>query len=462
MNRTGFGALQEDKVDVVTTSVDIFVPEGVEKSHRGSRECIVRPTSMQSAGPFHFMIPSENNLFVDTTSIRLCGKVRLKKRTDTGLVDLGPTDYVTVCNSFPKSAFKLVETYLNGVPMGNPSTPAYGFRSVIENLLSYNKAALETHLTTEYFDPDLPDKTEFDKYGIDANNKYEGNLAAKQPAQMRALKFAKSQVVDFVDTVRSEITTMDRLIPSKVDIELKFIRQDDKFFIQKKEGDLKDYVLHFEDLYLTVTKIELDEDLVESIEKKLSGGARAIFPITRSTMRTKQIPSDLNYLNWNAVYAGKIPDSVVIAMVDSEAFAGKGTLNPYNFQHFNLADITLKINSVSIPSMKLETDFTKNKHKIARAYRHLMDNIGIKTRDSGCLITPAHFLSGYSLFCYDTTPDKCLSWHNHIPQTGVIDLDLNFKNALSKNVTVLALLCYPDAFELDHERKVYVNAALSA
>lgn len=468
MNRGGFGSLQEDKVDSSTSAMDIFEPEVVDKAVRHSRECVIRPTSMQSAGPFIFQIPAENDLYVDTKTLRLHGKVKLKRKTTTGLVNLDETDLVTVANAFPKGAFKMIETYLNGVPLGNPSTPAYPYRSIMESLLSFTETAKKTHLECEYFKPDLPGHCEFDDYmieqGTSMKEKAKTHPQANCAGYERYEKFAKSNQVDFSDTLRGEVSTFDRFLLNKVDIMFKFIRSDDSFFIQQKD-ESKEYVLHFDDLYMTVNKIELDEDFVEGVNSKLAGGKRGIYPISRSTVRTKQVANSLNYLNWSGMYQGKLPETIIIGMVDSKAFAGSKTLNPFNFQHFDMKNIQLKVNSVSVPSIRLDTVFNdadKTKRQLMRAYRHLNDHTGILSANDGTGITLDMFAEGFSLFPFDLSPDLCLSHHNHLAQTGQIDLEISFGTDLPQNITIVALMNYNDTIEIDHERKIYVNASLNA
>jgi hypothetical protein len=48
--------------------------------------------------------------------------------------------------------------------------------------------------------------------------------------------------------------------------------------------------------------------------------------------------------NYNNLFNGLRPTRVVIGFVDSEAAAGNYTLDPFNFQHFSLRQITLKLN----------------------------------------------------------------------------------------------------------------------
>jgi hypothetical protein len=61
----------------------------------------------------------------------------------------------------------------------------------------------------------------------------------------------------------------------------------------------------------------------------------------------------LVHYNWAALYFQiPAPDwvctRVVIGFVDSEAAAGNYTLDPFNFQHFSLRQITLKLNQVPV------------------------------------------------------------------------------------------------------------------
>ena len=128
--------------------------------------------------------------------------------------------------------------------------------------------------------------------------------------------------------------------------------------------------------------------------------------INRGTIRSKQIPANEQNALWQSMYVGTLPESVTICLIDSKAFNGNQKMNIFNFQHFDMESIVLRVNSSSIPAQPLLCDF-KNKEAI-RAYRHFFDNIGINHTNNPCLITYEDFLEGATIIPFDLTPENVL------------------------------------------------------
>jgi hypothetical protein len=85
-----------------------------------------------------------------------------------------------------------------------------------------------------------------------------------------------------------------------------------------------------------------------------------------------------------------------------------------------------------------------------RAYRSLFDNIGIHHGNNGNQISPAQFIGGCFLLAWDFSPDQCLSFHSHLPETGSIDLNFQWATAIGNNgLDILVFGAFDDAFTMD-------------
>jgi hypothetical protein len=81
-------------------------------------------------------------------------------------------------------------------------------------------------------------------------------------------------------------------------------------------------------------------------EKKKTTNAK--YQFTRTEVRLISIAAGSLSFNYNNLFNGLRLIRVGIGFVDSEAAAGSYALNPFNFQHFSLRQITLKLNQVPV------------------------------------------------------------------------------------------------------------------
>ena len=114
------------------------------------------------------------------------------------------------------------------------------------------------------------------------------------------------------------------------------------------------------------------------------------------------------------------------------------------FQHFNVGSINLRVNGKSIPAEPLRPNFTSPTPLVNRELTHLFMNTGSYRMDKGNCITRTQFLSGATLFPFDLNPDLCNGYHIHIAESGVINLEITWRDALAKAITILAHLSYDE------------------
>lgn len=77
----GIGGLSISKDEVTSSSFDVFSSIQIENSITKANKIIARPiTSSDSRGPFKFLFPPDPEKWTDCESLRLSGKVTLKKK----------------------------------------------------------------------------------------------------------------------------------------------------------------------------------------------------------------------------------------------------------------------------------------------------------------------------------------------------------------------------------------------
>jgi len=450
-SRTGFGSLQDTETEAWSTSSAVFEPELVEKSVTTRKNCLVRPNALSNTGPMHVVIPPEGNYWIDPGSFKINADFKIKKwsTTDNTWKDLDSDDSgkVAPVNMFTKRIFKDIETYIQQQRVSLVATAAYPVKAFLETFASYGLDAERGHLRASYWQKDLPGK-----HDSPADNTSFG---------VRHNFIAESRSVKMCEMMHTELTSLDRYLVPGLDMTFVFSLNDPGFYLQTLPGDTTKYSIDFEDFYLSFDRILLSEHIDKAIESKLKS-KNAIYPVHRGTLRTKQIPANEHNALWQSMYTGSLPETVTICMIDSKAFNGDKEKNIFNFQHFNLESIVLRVNSQSVPGQPLVCDFGKD--EAIRAYRHFFDNVGVNNSNNPSLMTYEDFLKGATIFPFDLTPDKCALFHGHIKQNGGIELDIKFKSALTTGITILALCSYTDRFHIGgpiENREIFMNPALT-
>ncbi len=412
------------------SATDFFQAEPVEKGIVARKSCLTRALTISDKGPLYVHLPPEDVTFVDPKTFRLRANLKVKKKDGGNWVDLTADDVTKVApvNMFSKALFKNVDVFIQAQPITRIATAAHGYKSYIETLCSYGKDAAKGHLRTSYYEADVPGK--MDVVGT-------GNAAFAKRHKFIAL--SREIIVD--EPIQTELSTLSKLIPSHVTIDFKFTLEETDTVLQSSEGT---YLIQVNDFYLTYDRITLSKKLQFSFESRMTKLEKAIFPITRGVVRTKQVMANESNFLWSDLYVGQLPESIIIAMVDSLAYNGEAKKNYFNFQHFNMSSISLKKNSITIPTIPIETDFAKN--EVTQLARHFYDNIGVEISNSPSLITPEFMQEGGCLIPFDLTNDRCAQFHNHEKETGVIELILKFSKPLTQGITIIALCSYTDTF----------------
>ena len=433
---------------------DFFEPEPVEKAITNRKNCTTRALTISDNGPLHVIIPPEGDYFIDPASFRLNADIRIKKKNGANWIDLvaGDATLVAPVNIFSKCLFKDIEIYIQQKQISRIASAAQPIKAYLETICSYGKDAVTGHLSSSFYEPDEPGKhdvmTEIAAVGAGAA------IAANTAFAKRHAFIANSKLIQICEPMNTELSTLNKLIPSGVDLQFIFHMVNPNLILQSSEGE---YKITYDDFYLSYDRVALDSKLLFSIEQKLAKNQKAIFPINRGVVRTHQVAMGENYVKWAPLYHGILPETVIICMIESRTFNGSAGHNLFNFKHFDMSSISLKKNSVTIPSSAIETNFT-TKH-VNRLYRHFFDNIGIEISNSPTLLTLDAFIAGTTIIPFDLTSDRCALFHNHEKESGVIELDIKFSNALPLGITVLALCNYTDKFYITggiNQRQVFL------
>ena len=439
----GFGRYAPTQLEGLSNRLDCFTPTPVETHIKDIVTMKYDCTGLDTRGPYQFRIDSIPNHFVDLSTLRLVGKFKVVKFDGTNLAATHTS--VSICNMAPQTLFQSCDTFFNDKMISSVWTPAMHYKSYIETLFTYDKSAAKTHLQASRFAMDTA-----------------GHFDSKTPANnagcytTRRAWCAQSKDIDFSVPLHEDICSTNNYIPPNVEIKFRLTRNPDTVVIQQIDttdvtaAALKDTgplaKIELVDLKLQVKKIVVSPEFALAIGRKIQSGTMAKFPYIRSEMHSRQISKNqLLYDSHLLLVGDNLPRSIIVGMVEQDAFNGHREKSPYNFQHFDCTGGHLTLNGKVYPMSPVNLDFT-NSHYM-EGYRWLMDNTGIMNGTQTNMVTPDYFKGGCFFLAWDLS--ECLNYHKHQNLQGTIDIHLKFSRMLPKNITMLVYVTKHDTIFLD-------------
>lgn len=364
----------------VKSELDLFTQKLVSNSIDYGSTIEIRPlNSLDSQGIIEFRIIGSDD-YIDLSNSKLYIKVKI---TESGNKNITSADSVVPCNNFLNSLFTHVNLELNSKSVTTPSN-AYMYRSFFETLLNYGVESKDTHLVSELFIKD--EKNKFD------------DVTSKGFVKRKALM--NNGEVELMGYLHNELCNQEKFLPSRVDLNFKFYRNDDSFSLMKSADDKKNYEIQILETFLLIRKCKINTAIALAHEKALLYG-HMNYHINRVDCRIITLPSTIQNKCIDNIYMGVLPIRLYMAFVASNSVNGNINTNPYNFEHFNVSHIQLSSDvHNNIRPIKLNI---KNK-QFLESYMTLFESSNIKFSDAGNNISRDEYLNGYFLIGFDLSP----------------------------------------------------------
>ena len=342
-------------------------------------------------------------------------------------------------NNFFHSLFNQVEIFFNNTPVEN-SNELYSYRAYIENLLNYNKEDKETFLKAEGFAKD--DAGEFENFMIEDEEDQIRTWQTKEDADWSTAEWAtvlkkgkkankgllerrnlimKNQTCQLRAKLHCDVFNLNRYLINGVGVTIKLTRNKEQFSILG-DNDNKEYFVRITNPILKIRKASISPKVMVAHALALEK-TNAKYPITRVVMNQIAFPLVSKTKVLPSIHNGLIPSKILIGFVDTDSFTGEYNKNPYNFQHFNINSLILKIGGKSLPyTSGLTLDYNNN--SFSEAYYSLFQNIKMNSND----LTIDDYKNGSTFYAFNLSPDLCQDEHFNILTEGSIDLHLSFES----------------------------------
>ena len=406
-------------------------PLDVDTAQRNFLEDRIEPTNGVTTGPYEFVIEPSDDAFLCLGSTYLTAEIQLLNRDGSNIEN--EKSNVACVNNMLASLWETIDVKLNNVTINPSSAYHKPYKSMLENVLSYEDEKYFQLKAGGFFSDRFP-------HGMDTGEM--GNASFKLREKMT--ENSKSCLLSgplCVDFLRSD----NHLAPGNK-LALTLHRTSDEFYVNRQHAPLSsdtntvpptptEYRVKILNLNLYVRRVQLHggTQLMSKILRPRES-MRHIAPYTE----VKTFPIASGRRQWSdVVYGGDVlPKHIIVGMIDTDAFTGSFDSNPFRFNHYDLASINVKVNGICVPKTPLTPNFERG--HFGREYWRLFQQTGkINQHTGGNLIDRSDFSRGYTLFPFDFSPDLCNGGHFHLGQGGRLELDLSWRKPLPSGITVI-------------------------
>jgi hypothetical protein len=439
MSLAAASKLSAHSADTAYTALDVLLTPPTNTSIAHAEDTLILPTaggSLEDA--FDFIVPGNTAVYTDLKNSTLEVDVKVVQRDGTALDATAANLTVWPGDNYAHSLFEKVTIRIGEADVEYASN--YGTRAFIDNLLNFSKEEKKSTLVAS------------SGWSEDAALCGHGDANAAA-VLLRKDGIKGSATNTFFMKLRMSLAECDRLLAPGLNLSIKFHRSPAAYSLMAAGDDpaggarvqITRAVLHLR--RAVVNDAVFNAQLAESIN-----GATFKYPIDR--VKTYMYSADTGSFVKNIVLDQnpQRPNRVVIGIVDAAAHAPKFDRNANAYEPFDLASIELRPTDMG-EGIRFDTNFTSGTG-LARAYAKLA--MLVDRYDTGLPfgVTFKEWKTKCTLYGFDFAPDLQHNNAFHLFRNGHLTLNIRFRSALAKRVTIVVYQEFDDLIEIDAAHKV--------
>ncbi len=427
--------VHDHSAECASSQLDIFSLPPTQTSILQGQWTAHHPVStITDTGPLEFVVSgTDEYINLSDSYLQISAKI-----TNADGSDIDEGTEVGPVNFFLHSLFSQVDVSLNG-RLVSQSSSTYPYRAVLEALLNYGSDATRTQLSSSLFFKDTPGHMESANPGA-------ANATSNKGLKDRAKFTDGSKTVHMIGKLHADIFTQDRYLLNSVEVKVKLHRSKNEFCLMATD-ETAGYKVKIVAAVLHVRKAKLNPGVALAHAKGLER-ATAKYPVDRILVKSYTVPAgDLSVLKEN-LFLGQQPKRIIVGLVSNAAFNGHYKRNPFNFKHYNLNKVAVYIDGMMVPmSESLNPNFSDENGYVA-AYHTLFTGLNKQNKDNTGIISRSDYRQGYTLMCFDLTPDLCDFGHFNLQKTGNLRLELQFAEGLEETINVVVYAEFENVIEV--------------
>ena len=303
----------------------------------------------------------------------------LLKKTDGNNIALA--DKLWPANNLAHTIIKQIDLRLNGTLI-SPQSDTYHYKAFLETLLNYTRVEGQTLLRHQgWFNAlDFPPEWTVNNTDTTSNSgRGHDDYIALTATQKSALAFSKAEKLQCAEGARHSLVfqphleafhTGHILVPG-VEIKMKFHFNSPNLFLNGVglAGRLLETDIQIQ---FHLCQLRLNSSVYTSIsEKRHNERDLAKYPTVRSEIRTFNMVGTLARFDIPNLFQNRIPDRMIVGLLDSRAFNGAVTRDPFCFQKFGLRSIRQMVRGEEYPYETLELNHNNVNRDVLGYFRFL-------------------------------------------------------------------------------------------
>jgi hypothetical protein len=420
-------------VEQMVSELDIFTPPVIQTSVTAGDYQHFKPIqALVNDGPITFLVPGTGDAYVDMGKTMLYVKMRIIDGA-AGAAYGAAQDY-SVVNNLLSSLFSDVKLEFNQTTVSS-TNGMYAYRAYFEQLFNYNETAKNSHCTAQLF-------------YMDEANKFSDLTST---AHVQRKKFiGASKEVELVGRLHCDVLNCGKYLLNEIDMRFTFTRNTAPFVILAAAGLTPK--IEIQDISLLVRKVALNPSVLVA-HAQILNTTTAKYPYKKVEMHNYTIASGLYQKTIENMFLGKVPNRILFGFCKNSAFSGTINENCFDFENFNVSQLTLSINGKIVGSSPYKINYATNGCMLPFIFTFI--NSGNIFYDDGYGVDRDSYKNGYCMYAYDLTPDLAANEPYSSPQQqGNVRLEITFGFPLPCVCNLVVHSETQDIVEIDRNREV--------
>ena len=406
-----------------------------------SKERVYPTSAVTQGGPVMFKV-DPNVGYIDGANTTLTMECSI---TDAEGTAIDADDAVSLANLPVHTCFNQIVTTVAGTDMNTEEGTLHSYKQMIDVLAFTSEEYKKTvAIAAGYY----PDSTS----GVATTDPTAAATESNSGLIARHALTAAGKKATFTSTLGLEwLENIDKYLVNGTSIYVTLYQAPEKVRLLAKD-DSKEYLLKIDNIYLTLCIVHVRPEILIAHSEEFNSGKNALYAHPKTSMRSHVIPAGVNRYDVTQLLADKVPNLLIVAMVDCDEFAGKYTKNAFNFTHQGVSELLLEIGNQSIPGRPFTPDVANG------LYTHEYAEFQAACGNLGNGISRAEYGKGRTLFAFNICHHLDLKDSIHpVIKKGHTRLSLKFKQNLTKSIMLILYMKTSGFYQITKARNCIVE-----
>ena len=348
----------------------------------------------------------------------------------------GESPDLTIVNNILHSMFSQVDILINEA-LQSRTTNLYQYQAYLMNLLNYSREAKKSWGRAIGF-------------AMDTTAKFDSLHDQNAGGYARRARIYNGRTDTVTGTLFIPVMQDRALLPTGTKVTLSLTKGPVEFLLKHK-NPAKEYRINILNAQIQVKRVTPDDFYFAKINQQLARpvGGFINLDYVHPCYKTLQPLGKREYIF--EILNGKVPNELVIAFIEDDAYNGHNTMNPFNFKHHDLQSIQVQVDDELYPTDALKMDYAENSYE--QAYDHLYRNMGQYGKQTTCGLRYGDMVGGSCIYVFNLRPNDTDFGSSQPPgRTGVVSLKLRFANVVDTTINAIVLRAYNSQIYIDQRR----------